>query len=130
MECDVHPREMEKSTIPSVLNECLRDLPHIGALRNEQKTCLVNLAREKMFLQSCRPVSVFRDNKLAITDQSQEEVSLGASPDSHILYYLRIFRKTSCSLKIIALRAILTDSQRSYPYLSNFSLSCNSFFEI
>ena len=31
----------------SVLNECLRDLPHIGALRKEQKTCLVNWARGK-----------------------------------------------------------------------------------
>ena len=40
-------REIEKYTIISVLNECLRDFPHIGALRKEQKTCLVNLARGK-----------------------------------------------------------------------------------
>ena len=31
----------------SVLNECLRDFPLIGALRKEQKACLVNLARGK-----------------------------------------------------------------------------------
>ena len=30
-----------------VLNECLRYLTHIGALRKEKKTCLVNLARGK-----------------------------------------------------------------------------------
>ena len=43
----VHAREIEESTITSVLNECLRDFPHMGALRKEQKTCLVNLARGK-----------------------------------------------------------------------------------
>ena len=31
----------------SALNECLRDFLHIGALRKEQKSCLVNLARGK-----------------------------------------------------------------------------------
>ena len=40
----VHACEIEESTITFVLNECLRDFPHIGALRREQKTCLVNLA--------------------------------------------------------------------------------------
>ena len=45
--CDVHAREIEESTITSVFNECLRDFPHMGALRKEQKTCLVNLARGK-----------------------------------------------------------------------------------
>ena len=47
MACGVHAREAEKFTITSVLNEFLRDLPHIGALRKEQKTCVVNLARGK-----------------------------------------------------------------------------------
>ena len=47
MACGVHAREIEESTINSVLNECLRDFQHIGALRKEQKTCLVNLARGK-----------------------------------------------------------------------------------
>ena len=47
MACGVHAREIEESTITSVLNECLRDFPHIGALRKERKTCLVNLARGK-----------------------------------------------------------------------------------
>ena len=41
--CGVHAREIEESTITSVLNECLRDFPHIGMLRKEQKTCIVNL---------------------------------------------------------------------------------------
>ena len=45
--CGVHAREIEESKITSVLNECLRDFPHMGALRKEQKTCLVNLARGK-----------------------------------------------------------------------------------
>ena len=39
--------EIDKYTIIHVLNECLRDFPHIGVLRKEQKTCLVNLARGK-----------------------------------------------------------------------------------
>ena len=74
MACGVHAREIEESTITSVLNECLRDFPHMGALRKEQKTCLVNLVRRKIFLQSCRPASVLPDNKVAITEQSQEGV--------------------------------------------------------
>ena len=47
MACGVHAREIEESTITSVLNECLRDFPHIGELRKEQKTCLVNVAGGK-----------------------------------------------------------------------------------
>ena len=74
MACGVHAREIEESTITSVLNECLRDFPHMGALRKEQKTCLVNLVRRKIFLPSCRPASVLPDNKVAITEQSQEGV--------------------------------------------------------
>ena len=74
MACGVHAREIEESTITSVLNECLRDFPHMGALRKEQKTYLVNLVRRKIFLQSCRPASVLPDNKVAITEQSQEGV--------------------------------------------------------
>ena len=35
---------------------------------------LVNLVRGKMFLPSCRPASVLPDNKVAITEQSQEGV--------------------------------------------------------
>ncbi|CAH3189125.1 unnamed protein product [Porites lobata] len=38
MACGVHAREIEESTITSVLNECLRDFPHIGALKKEQNT--------------------------------------------------------------------------------------------
>ena len=45
--CGVHACEIGKSTITSMLNQCLRDFPHIGALRKEQNTCLVNLARGK-----------------------------------------------------------------------------------
>ena len=47
MACGVDAREIEEFTITSLLNEWLRDFPHIGALRKEQKTCLVNLARGK-----------------------------------------------------------------------------------
>ena len=43
MVCGVHALEIEESTIPSVLNKCLQDFPHVGAPRKEQKTCLVNL---------------------------------------------------------------------------------------
>ena len=35
MACGVHAREIEKSTITPVLNECLRDFPHIGAPRKD-----------------------------------------------------------------------------------------------
>ena len=45
--CGVHGREIEDSTITSVLNECLLYFQHMGALRKEQKTCLVNLVRGK-----------------------------------------------------------------------------------
>ena len=48
MACGIHAREIEESTITSMFNErYLLDFPHIGALRKEQKTRLVNLAREK-----------------------------------------------------------------------------------
>ena len=47
MACGVHAREIEDSTITSVLNEYLLDFQHMGALRKEQKTCLVNLVRGK-----------------------------------------------------------------------------------
>ena len=45
--CGVHAREIEDSTITSVLNECLLYFQHMGALRKEQKTCLLNLVRGK-----------------------------------------------------------------------------------
>ena len=45
--CGVHALEIEESTITSVLNECLRDFPRMGALKKEQKTCLVNLTRRE-----------------------------------------------------------------------------------
>jgi len=45
--CGAHVREIEESKITSVLNECLRNFPHIGVLKKEQKTCLVNLAYGK-----------------------------------------------------------------------------------
>ena len=63
MACGVHAREIEESTVTSVLNECLRDLPHASWTWRE----------EKMFWQSWRPASVLPDNE-ATTDQSQEEV--------------------------------------------------------
>jgi len=47
MACGVHASDIKESTITFVLNECSRDLPHIGALRKEQKTCLVNLVHGK-----------------------------------------------------------------------------------
>ena len=47
MACGVHALEIEESTITSVLNECLRDFRHMGALRKEQNTRLVNFARGK-----------------------------------------------------------------------------------
>lgn len=44
--CGFHAREIEESTVTSVLNKYgyLRDFMHIGVLRKEQKTFLVNLA--------------------------------------------------------------------------------------
>ena len=33
MACSVHTREIEESTITSVLNECLQDFPHVRLLR-------------------------------------------------------------------------------------------------
>ena len=51
MACGVHAREIEESTITSMFNErYLRDFPHIGALRQEQKTCLVKLTHGKYVL--------------------------------------------------------------------------------
>ena len=44
--CGMHACEIEESTITSLCS-------HIGALRKEQKTCLVNLACRKDVLQSC-----------------------------------------------------------------------------
>ena len=99
--CGVHAREIDEYKITSVLNECLRDFPHIGVLRKEQKTCIVNLGNtsflvEKMCMQSCRPASVLPE-RVAVTEQSQEEViikreELRAPVQTHI-----IFRKTSWS---------------------------------
>ena len=43
----VNALEIEESTITSVSNECLRDFPHMRALRKEQKTSFVNLAHGK-----------------------------------------------------------------------------------
>ena len=94
-------REIDEYKVTFVLNECLRDFPHIGVLRKEQKTCIVNLGNtsflvEKMCMQSCRPASVLPE-RVAITEQSQEEViikreELRAPVQTHI-----IFRKTSWS---------------------------------
>ena len=91
----VHAREIEESTITSVLNECLRDFPHIGMLRKKQKTCIVNLGNtsflvEKMCMQSCRPASVLPE-RVVITEQSQEEViikreELRAPVQTHIIF--------------------------------------------
>ena len=86
MACGIHAREIEESTITSVLNECLRDFPHIGALRKEQKTCLVNLASGKDVFVICRPASVLPDNKVAITEQSQGVIYTCAPVQIHIIF--------------------------------------------
>ena len=53
-----------------------------------------------MFLQSCRPASVLPDNKVAITEQSQEGVIFGLQ--SRLTLSKDLYGKTSWSLKIIA----------------------------
>ena len=76
MACSMHAREIEESTITSLYS-------HIGALRKEQKTCLVNL--------SCRK-DVFANP----ADGLQQKLDISAVSmfgKTHI-----IFRKTSCSL--------------------------------
>ena len=86
MACGVHAREIEESTITSVLNKCLRDFPHIGALRKERKTCLVSLARGKdvfVILPTGFGLSL-PHNKVAITEQSQRVIYV-LQTDSHYL---------------------------------------------
>ena len=72
------------------------DFTHIGALRKEQKTYLVNLACGKMFLQSCRLASALCDNKVAITEQSQKEGVIYAL-QSRLTLPRDLFRRTSWS---------------------------------
>ena len=57
-------------------------------------------ARKKMFLQSCRPASVSPENKVAITEQSQE--GLIYALQSRLTLSKDLLRKTSWSFKIIA----------------------------
>ena len=50
-----------------------------------------------MVLQSCRPASVFPDNKVAITEQSQEGVIFALQ--SRLILSKDLFRKTSWRFK-------------------------------
>ena len=77
MACGVLAREIEKSTITSVLNECLWDFPHTGALRKEQKTCacLVNLAQGKnVFTFPSSPLSLSESLEQARTGYSSVDI--------------------------------------------------------
>ena len=91
MVCDVHVCEIEDSTITFGLNKCLQDFLHIGALRKEQKTCLVNLAHGKdVFAILPTGFEILPDHSAATTEQSQEGVintggTTCSSPDSHYL---------------------------------------------
>ena len=67
--------------IPSVLNKCLQDFPHIGEPRKEQKTCLVNLERGKDVF--CNAADLLRS--CLITKSHKKELSTHSTPDSHYL---------------------------------------------
>ena len=43
----IHARDLEEGELCKILDGCLLDFPNIQALREEQETCLVNLARGK-----------------------------------------------------------------------------------
>ena len=94
MACGFHAREIEDSTITSVLNEYLLDFQHMGALRKEQKTCLVNLVRGKDVF-----VILPTDNKVAITERLQGVIYV---LQSRFTLSLDLLTRTSWSLKIIA----------------------------
>ena len=40
-------RELEDFKLGPILVECLRDFPEVNALRKEQETCIIDLARDK-----------------------------------------------------------------------------------
>ena len=83
----------------SVLSKCLQDFPHMGTLRNEQKTYLVNLATGKDVFAILPTASVSPLNKVAITEQSQGVIYV---LQSRFTLSLDLFRRTSRSLKTIA----------------------------
>ena len=41
--------EIDESTLSTAPEDCLRNFPNLKEIRKEQKTCLLNLACEKMF---------------------------------------------------------------------------------
>ena len=89
----------------------LWDFPHIGVLRKEQKTCLVNLAHGK---------DVFAILLILIFYSA-----VFMFGNTHI-----IFRKTSWSLQITAKEQSWLSHYTILHSWCNFSLSCNPFFGI
>ena len=79
-----------------MLNQCLRDFPHIGALRKEQNTCLVNLARGKnVFAILATGLDLPDKKKVTITEQSKEGVIYELQ--TTLTLSLDLFRRTSLS---------------------------------
>ena len=61
----VHAHSFKESKLYGILRECLRDFPEVRSLREEQETCLVNLANRKdifavLFLMPFAPSTCFR----------------------------------------------------------------------
>ena len=93
----VDAREIDESTMTSVLNECLQDFPTRRSAEEgtEDLPCELD-AWKKIFLQFCRPASVLPDKRVAITEQSQEGVTY-ALRKSRLTLSLDLFRRTSWS---------------------------------
>ena len=82
-----------------------------------------------MFLQSCRPASVLPDNKVAITDQSQEEVIFPLQ--SRLTLSKDLFTKTPEKNKLELLKEQSWLTHNVVLHISrNFSLSCNPLFSL
>ena len=100
MACSVHAREIEESTILLCWTNVYEIYRKQECWGRNRRPALWTGREEKMFWQSCRPASVLPDNKVVITDQSQEEVIF--SLQSRLTLSKDLFRKTGCCLKIIA----------------------------
>ena len=61
----VHAHNLKESKLYGILRECLQDFPEIRSLREEQETCLVNLANRKdifavLFVMPFAPSTCFQ----------------------------------------------------------------------
>jgi len=63
-------RDIHESTLSTAQEDCLRNFPNLKEIRKEQKTCLLNLARDNGFRQKFVFLAVYTSGKSCWNSES------------------------------------------------------------